>query len=114
MLLEGPASASSGDEPKTAILQSPEFAMRVASGEANTEMFRNLSASTINGSDSIAVLPFTNISADVENEYFATVLPKICSTLFPRSTVSRSRPERRPFSSRERASGINEIGESWR
>ncbi|MEO7658267.1 MAG: hypothetical protein ABIV48_01525 [Pyrinomonadaceae bacterium] len=59
------------DEPATAILSRSEGkASGFSSGEAMTEIlstYRMASAETVN---SIAVLPFANLSADVENEYF--------------------------------------------
>jgi serine/threonine-protein kinase len=64
-LLEGPASASSGDEPATAILHST-----TAPGEAQTETLQGEVVTEFLNSNSIAVLPFVNISSDVDNEYF--------------------------------------------
>ncbi len=110
-LLEGPASGSSGDEPKTAILPSPDFAMRVVSGEANTDLFRNSSASAINGSDSIAVLPFTNMSADVENEYFCDGLAEDLLNSLSKIEGLKVAARTSAFSFKGKSVGISEIGE---
>jgi len=67
-LLFGPALM---DEPKTVILSElGAIATGFAFGETRTELFRNKKNAQIENSNSIAVLPFVNISADVENEYF--------------------------------------------
>lgn len=77
-LLEGPAnvhSASAGgffqynDEPMTAILPGSHLRPVSRSGEAATAIFSSINAK-MDERTSIAVLPFVNISADEENEYF--------------------------------------------
>lgn len=59
------------DEPATAILsESGRAASGFPSGEGKTEVFQNSGDTVTENSNSIAVLPFANLSADVENEYF--------------------------------------------
>ena len=67
-LLYGPASM---DEPATAILsERAEIATGYRAGEAKTAIFRSTIDPAIENTNSIAVLPFANMSADEENEYF--------------------------------------------
>ncbi len=69
-LLEGPATLGA-DESATAILSEPgRAAAGFPSGEGKTEVFQNSGNAVTESSNSIAVLPFTNMSSDVENEYF--------------------------------------------
>lgn len=66
-LLDGPASM---DEPATAILSGAGPARKVGSPvEHRTEVFQAAALEPETG-NSIAVLPFANMSADADNEYF--------------------------------------------
>jgi len=67
-LLYGPASAG---ESATVILSEPGApAIQFPSEEGPTAVIRTSSASNVNTPNSIAVLPFVNMSADADNEYF--------------------------------------------
>ncbi len=75
-LLYGPAVSDQGavaagfpfdDEPATAIFSSPVAAIAAQTSEGQTAVFGDTGMSD---RTSIAVLPFANMSADVENEYF--------------------------------------------
>ena len=70
-LLYGPATASAGDEPATAILSDPgAFANGVSSAERRTELFNRSAVSGVDNLNSIAVLPFAHLSSDPDDEYF--------------------------------------------
>lgn len=61
----------SADEPATAILSDAGVIVSgFSSGEAGTEVFQTTVAGFSNNHNSIAVLPFVNMSADADNEYF--------------------------------------------
>src|SRR5438445_10861856 len=106
-LLDGPAL----DEPRTAILPSPGSAVPFVSGEANTEMFRNTSASRIAVSDSIAVLPFVNMSADADNEYFCDGLAEELLNALSKIDDLKVAARTSAFSFKGKNTDISEIGQ---
>ncbi|MEO8649259.1 MAG: hypothetical protein ABI539_08850 [Acidobacteriota bacterium] len=70
-LLDGPARESAKCDESTAIL--PELgtgAISIPPAEPNTAIYLEKGIAIVADSNSIAVLPFVNISSDVENEYF--------------------------------------------
>src|SRR5688572_7574958 len=65
------AGVVGADDPATAILSEERtIANGVSSGDAKAGEFRVPREQQIKNSNSIAVLPFVNMSADAENEYF--------------------------------------------
>ena len=103
-LLEGPASGSfSGDEPATAIL--PEMFSNTLSSEAKTAVIRT-------GEDrSIAVLPFVNMSADADNEYFCDGLAEDLLTALSKVGGIKVAARTSSFSFKGKSVAISEIGE---
>jgi serine/threonine-protein kinase len=68
-LIQG--SVPSPDEPQTAVLsQNGAAELSYSLGDQKTEILRNTFDSFSAAANSIAVLPFANISADTDNEYF--------------------------------------------
>ena len=60
---------------------------------------------------SIAVLPFTNMSGDPEQEYFADgVVEDIITALSPRSSGSSSSPGTQSFTYKGRAVDVKQVG----
>ena len=99
-LLYGPASAG---ESATVILSEPGApAIQFPSEEGPTAVIRTSSASNVNTPNSIAVLPFVNMSADADNEYFCdglaeellNALTKIDDLKVAARTASCSPPNR--------------------
>jgi len=108
-LLEGPATGSgAGDEPATAILS-----VRAASaggqilGEAPT---RHHIGSTPAYSNSIAVLPFVNMSPDAENEYFCDGLSEELLNALAKIDDLKVAARTSAFSFKGTNTNVNEIG----
>ncbi len=107
-LLEGPASVSPSDEPATAILS-----VRAASaggqilGEAPT---RHHIGSTPAYSNSIAVLPFVNMSPDAENEYFCDGLSEELLNALAKIDDLKVAARTSAFSFKGTNTNVNEIG----
>jgi len=103
-LLEGPGSASGvRDEPATAILG--QVSPTPLSGEKNTAVFRNVE------DRSVAVLPFVNMSADADNEYFCDGLAEDLLTELSKVGGLKVAARTSSFSFKGQSIGISEIGE---
>jgi adenylate cyclase len=103
-LLEGPASDSFGtDGPQTAIL--PNAFSQMISEETNTAVFR------ANDDRSIAVLPFVNMSADVDNEYFCDGLAEDLLTALSKIGGIKVAARTSSFSFKGKSVEVGEIGE---
>jgi len=98
-LLYGPAS---GDEPATAILSDWVVS---ASGEAKTAVFRAANP------NSIAVLPFVNISPDPENEYFCDGLAEELLNALSKIDKLKVAARTSAFSFKGKNKSVREIGE---
>jgi len=103
---------ASANEPVTAILSEPgAIATGFSSDEASTAMFRNSSASQIDTSNSIAVLPFVNMSADAENEYFCDGLAEELLNALSKIDNLKVAARTSAFSFKDKNTDISEIGE---
>src|SRR5258706_963747 len=101
----------SADEPATAILSGSEVkATGFSSGEAGTEVFRTTSDPRIGNSNSIAVLPFVNMSADVENEYFCDGLAEELLNALAKIEDLKVAARTASFSFRGKNVNVDEIG----
>ena len=120
-LLYGPAKseppASAGgqfDEPATAILSKRGAPMGVGTGfrdgDGTTEIFQNSNRASIETSNSIAVLPFANLSADVENEYFCDGLAEELLNALARIEGLKVAARTSAFSFKGKNKIISEIG----
>ncbi len=108
-LLEGPAST---DEPATAILSEPgAVATGFLAGEARTEVFRNASGVRSENSNSIAVLPFVNMSADEENEHFCDGLAEELLNALSRIEDLKVAARTSAFSFKKKDTNVAEIAE---
>ena len=108
-LLEGPASA---DEAVTAILSKPgALATGFHAGEAKTEIFQNTGSVETESSNSIAVLPFVNMSADEENEYFCDGLAEELLNAFSKIDDLKVAARTSAFSFKGKNASVSEIGE---
>ncbi|HUE83518.1 MAG TPA: tetratricopeptide repeat protein [Pyrinomonadaceae bacterium] len=110
-LLEGPARASSGDEAATAILSEPP-----ASGggfdrgdESKTAILSSVEAQAAK-SASIAVLPFANMSADAEYEYFCDGLAEELLNALAKIDDLKVAARTSAFSFKGKNINVNEIG----
>src|SRR5258706_7151018 len=101
----------SADEPATAILSGSEVkATGFSSGEAGTEVFRTTSDPRIGNSNSIAVLPFVNMSADIENEYFCDGLAEELLNALAKIDDLKVAARTASFSFRGKNAPMSEIG----
>ena len=105
-LLYGPAIM---DEPATAILSHPGSS-GISPNNANTAIFQKPSESQLVNSNSIAVLPFTNISADADNEYFCDGLAEELLNALAKIGDLKVAARASAFSFKEKKSDIGEIG----
>ena len=106
-LLDGPSS----DEPGTAILSDPgAIQSGYPSGEAATAVFQSSSASQIDTSNSIAVLPFVNMSADADNEYFCDGLAEELLNALSKIEGLKVAARTSAFSFKGKNTDISEIG----
>ncbi len=127
-LLEGPRSADApvrplSDEPATAIILdfgvSPSGSARpepgaIATGfpvgEAKTSVFRNAIDAAIENTNSIAVLPFVNMSADADNEYFCDGLAEELLNSLAKIDHLRVAARTSAFSFKHKDVEVGEIG----
>src|SRR5688500_17180297 len=101
------AGVVGASEPATAIL--PErFAAAV--GEAKTAVF-NTGESWSSNANSIAVLPFVNISSDAENEYFCDGLAEELLNALSKIDKLKVAARTSAFSFKGKNAGVGEIGE---
>ena len=118
-LLEGPATARSereavatgfsSDEPQTAILS--EFRVP-ASGSPDSESSTRAFIRPVQSSEtSIAVLPFRNVSADPENEYFCDGLAEELLGALARIRTLRVAARTSAFFFKGKETDIREVGE---
>jgi adenylate cyclase len=108
-LLEGPAKVS---EPATGLLSGWEAAAtRLAAGEAGTLVFRDTRGVSAELANSIAVLPFVNISADDENEYFCDGLAEELLNALSRINELKVVARTSSFSFKGKSASVSEIGE---
>ena len=102
-LLEGPASFEDRGPP-THLL--PDAMLRSAdSGDARTKIFDR-------AVNSIAVLPFVNMSADAENEYFCDGLAEELLNALSKIDQLKVAARTSAFSFKGKDAGVNEIGTS--
>src|SRR5215204_1306937 len=103
-------SGSSPPEPPTVVLsQSSPKPARIASVEANTEAFTSTPPAP--GSNSVAVLPFVNMSADAENEYFCDGLAEELLNALAKIDELKVAARTASFSFRGKNAPMSEIGE---
>lgn len=105
-LLEGPASA---DEPATAIFLERAAAAGMRTGESKTEIFTPALART-GDANSIAVLPFVNISPDAENEYFCDGLAEELLNALSKIDKLKVAARTSAFSFKGKNANVGEIG----
>lgn len=103
-LLYGPAS---GDEPATMIF-SRSGALGFGTGEARTEV---LGPGAVDVRTSIAVLPFVNMSADEENEYFCDGLAEELLNALSKIDELKVAARTSAFSFKGKNLNVAEIGE---
>ena len=101
-LLEGPASV---DEPATAILSGIE-----QPSEFPTKVLRIAGDAQIDVSNSIAVLPFVNMSTDVDNEYFCDGLAEELLNALAKINDLKVVARTSAFSFKGKNINVNEIG----
>ena len=107
-LLDGPAT----DEPATAILSEPgAVATGFRAGEAKTAVYRNTIDPAIENTNSIAVLPFANMSADEENEYFCDGLAEELLNALSKIDDLKVAARTSAFSFKGKNASVSEIGE---
>ncbi len=110
-LLEGPASER---EPATVILRErPDLVADPSSIEKSnepTQLSNNIRASTGDGANSIAVLPFANVSNDAENEYFCDGLAEEILNAFTKIENLKVAARTSAFSFKNRNVEVSEIG----
>ncbi|MCC6329458.1 MAG: hypothetical protein IT174_13160 [Acidobacteria bacterium] len=106
-LLEGPASP---DEPTTMVLSRAHSGGD--DGETDTRRFSSGNAPDdhVVASNSIAVLPFKNISADVENEYFCEGLAEELLNALAKIDELKVAARTSAFSFKNEKTDISEIG----
>ena len=108
-LLYGPVSA---DEPATAILSEPgAIATGFRAGEAKTAVFRNTGNAATDSSNSVAVLPFVNMSTDEENEYFCDGLAEELLNALTKIENLKVAARTSAFSFKGKNTNVREIGE---
>jgi serine/threonine-protein kinase len=117
-LLYGPA-ASRFDEPATAIMRRPAdvekentrlFSAASTAYEQKTELLpRDLNTQAL--SNSVAVLPFVNVSADEENEFFCDGLSEELLNALSRVEGLRVAARTSAFSFKGKNTDVREIGE---
>ena len=100
-LLDGPAA----DEPATAILNGIELP-----SESPTAVFRTANGAGIDTANSIAVLPFANISADVENEYFCDGLAEELLNALAKIDDLKVAARTSAFSFKGKNTNVSEVG----
>ena len=104
-----PIGQISADEPATAILSEPGA---VATGfrhdEAKTELYQNIDDGS--AAKSIAVLPFTNMSSDVENEYFCDGLAEELLNALAKIDELKVAARTSAFSFKGKNTNVSEIG----
>ncbi len=106
-LLDGPTSMH---ESATAILSDRSgYAGRDPSGEASTEVYSR-AGSAIDNSKSIAVLPFMNMSADSDNEYFGDGLAEELLNALGKIDDLKVAARTASFSFRGKSASLSEIG----
>ena len=107
-LLEGPASIGrSGDEPVTAIFS------QGASGFPGASDARRSSPGQADGiGNSIAVLPFVNMSADAENEYFCDGLAEELLNALAKISDLRVAARTSAFSFKGKNANVAEIADA--
>ncbi|MEP6705500.1 MAG: tetratricopeptide repeat protein, partial [Acidobacteriota bacterium] len=104
-LLEGPASFSANDEPATAIL--PAF----DTSEHGTAIFGGAAVTQAAAKNSIAVLPFANMSADEENEYFCEGMAEELLNALSKIDDLKVAARTSAFSFKGKNTNVSEIGE---
>ncbi|MDI1243358.1 MAG: tetratricopeptide repeat protein [bacterium] len=119
-LLDGPASgseppASAGgqfdDGPKTAILSEPyQVSAGFRDAEPKTALYQNVSDDSI--VKSIAVLPFVNMSADPENEYFCDGIAEELLNALAKIDGLRVAARTSSFSFKSKNAAVGEIGKA--
>ncbi len=109
VLLEGPASF---DGPATAILSvSPDFIRPYNSrDEPNTVIFQSVQSQT-DDRTSIAVLPFVNMSADEENEYFCDGMAEELLNALAKIEDLKVAARTSAFSFKGKNANVSEIGD---
>ena len=106
-------SVPSPDEPVTAILSVPgAIATRFPSDEPRTKIFQHSAASQTDNSNSIAVLSFVNMSADVENEYFCDGLAEELLNALARINGLKVAARTSAFSFKGKNTNVSEIGKA--
>lgn len=104
-LLYGPASA---DEPATMIFSRSGSGAGFGTGEVGTEV---LGPAAVDVRTSIAVLPFVNISADEENEYFCDGLAEELLNALSKIDQLKVAARTSAFSFKGKNANVGEIGE---
>lgn len=115
-LLYGPASRgarlSETEEPATALMSAQAAsAAGVIPGEDRTEIFHSVVPAPHDGTKSIAILPFANISADDENEYFCDGLAEEILNALSKIGELKVAARTSSFSFRGKNANVGEIGE---
>ena len=106
-LLEGPATAM---EPPTAIWSESPAAARIAYDDQKTAILSSIAPESDN-TPSIAVLPFANISADDENEYFCDGLAEELLNALSKIDELKVAARTSAFSFKGKNARVSEIGE---
>lgn len=118
-LLDGPASDPSFDEPQTAIFQLPGepieqhtalFSASPPGADQITAVFSS-SSSFQSIANSIAVLPFANLSSDEENEFFCDGLSEELLNELSRVEGLKAAARTSAFSFKGKNADVREIGE---
>lgn len=105
-LLDGPASM---DEPATAVL---EFSAFGNLSDERTKVFGGVSSeSSIHNQNSIAVLPFVNVSPDPENEFFCDGLAEELLNALSKIEKLKVAARTSAFSFKGKNASVGEIGE---
>jgi serine/threonine-protein kinase len=104
-LLYGPASM---DEPATAVYEVSSFGS--GSGAEKTRVFGNDSAGSIPYENSIAVLPFANMSSDPDNEFFCDGLAEELLNALTKIESLKVAARTSAFSFKGTNTNVSEIG----